>query len=96
MKRRTVNLTDPEAEALERYSVEDSARSRALASLAGEEAMTYSDSGVVRALIKVGMERVEERLLEEGYRLLAESEDDEDRAFAKAGALMAAHLWEEE
>lgn len=95
MKRRTVNLSDAEATALYRFTG-DSPDAQTLASLVGDEGVPYSESAAVRALVKLGMDRVREAQLEEGYHNLAQSRTEEDRAWSEASLLMAARLWEGE
>jgi len=83
MPRKTVNLTDEEADRLAAFFASDTKERAALARVVGEEAATYSESGVLRQLTLLGLRYVKDEVLREGYEALAAAETEEDRRIAR-------------
>jgi hypothetical protein len=84
MPRKTVNLTEEEADRLASFFEGETPERSALARAVGEEAAPYSESSVLRQLTLLGMRYVQDELLREGYEALAAAETAEDPGGADA------------
>lgn len=79
--RKTVNFDPGEAAALERVLEDGSPERLQLAQVVGEGALPYGDSAAIASLVRVGLATLQEQIIERGYRELATSQTEEDRAF---------------
>jgi hypothetical protein len=84
MPRKTVNLTEEEADRLASFFEGETPERSALARAVGEDTAPHSESGVLRQLTLLGMRYVQDEVLREGYEALAAAETDEDRRAADA------------
>jgi hypothetical protein len=77
--RKAVPLSNEEISA-----VDDARSSGVLAQLTGDEGASRSEAAALHALVMLGLGQVKEHSMTTGYAALAESRDDEDRAFETA------------
>lgn len=93
MGRKTVTFTEHDAEMLAELAREDAPAYRALRELAGSE--PRSESAIVRALVRLGLERVREAELAAGYAQLEEGRTDDDEEVAEALLRASLGAWSE-
>lgn len=83
--RKSVPINDREREFVERLRTPGSPERDALSVVAGVDLSgEVSEAEILHALVSVGRDAVAEQVLEDGYRALAASENEEDRALHRA------------
>jgi hypothetical protein len=92
MKRKSVNLSDRDAEILEPF-LEPGPQQARLAAMVGEESLPYSESAALRALAMLGARAVRSEQLRAGYEAWAASWDEEDQASLGAAEELASEVW---
>jgi hypothetical protein len=81
--RKSVPLTSDEAAALDAARTEGTAIHDALTELAGPGAVR-SDATALQAILHLGLNALQDRVSEQGYKALAAAGTDEDRDFHQA------------
>jgi Zn-dependent M32 family carboxypeptidase len=81
--RKTVPLTQDEAELLEAARIEGTAAHEALIELLGP-GVTKSEAATLHAALQLGLDALKDRISERGYAALAAAQTDEDKAFHEA------------
>lgn len=94
--RKTLNLASEDYEALEPFLTEGTPERDALAALVGEEPAPWSESATITSLARLGARTVRERLLDRGYRELADTRDADDETYERWARERTEELWRDE
>jgi hypothetical protein len=96
VSRKSVPLTQRDLDDLEKLRQTGTPYGRALRELLNDDYQSPTEAALLHLLLRMGIDLVAERALEEGYRQLAEATTEEEHEEMRTWARLHAETWADE